>query len=109
MCSNAGWTTRTWAQTNMPAQLTAAIDELAAAVGADADADSADIAERLVHAWAVIAAAYPELATRTARYTRSAPGDTASPPVRQFGAPDATAQSDGRPAPDAPRSVLECP
>jgi hypothetical protein len=71
MCSNARQAPRTWAQAELPAQLAATIDELANAASADADAVSADVTERLVRAWAAIAAAYPELAARAARYARS--------------------------------------
>lgn len=71
MCSNVGRTARTRTEAELSAQLAAVIEDLAATVGPDADAASVDVAERLVRAWAMITAADPELAARTARYSRS--------------------------------------
>lgn len=66
---------------DLATRLATAIDELAAAVSAEQDAadrdttspDAADrdLAERVASAWAMIAAADPELAARTARYSPS--------------------------------------
>jgi hypothetical protein len=71
MCSNVGRPGQARSEAEVSAQLAAAIDELAATVGADADAASADVADRLVRAWAIVTAADPELAARAARYSRS--------------------------------------
>jgi hypothetical protein len=75
MCSNASQSGPARAEAELAAQLAVTIDEfavtideLAAAASSDADAASPDIAERLVRAWAMIKAADPELAARTARY-----------------------------------------
>lgn len=62
--------------TGLAATLSLALDELAAqlacacASGADAGADATgpELADRLAGAWAMIAAADPEIAARTARY-----------------------------------------
>jgi hypothetical protein len=52
-------------------RLSAAIDELAAAAtSASGPADDQELAARLAAAWAMIAAADPELANRAARYSR---------------------------------------
>jgi hypothetical protein len=59
----------TLAEAELATMLAAAIDELAAA--ADEDAAGSDVAARLAWAWAMIAAADPELAARTARYSHS--------------------------------------
>jgi hypothetical protein len=59
----------TLAEAELATMLAAAIDELAAA--ADQDAASSDVAARLAWAWAMITAADPELAARTARYSHS--------------------------------------
>jgi hypothetical protein len=73
MCSNA---VRLDPAAELAGKLAAAIDSLAAA-GADeggtdeGGASGADLASRLASAWAMIAAADPELAARTARYSRS--------------------------------------
>ncbi len=50
-------------------RLAAAIDELAATAAGDDSAVDSDLAQRLARAWAMIAAADPELAARTARYS----------------------------------------
>jgi hypothetical protein len=68
MCSNGGRSNTRRAEAELAARLAAAIDELASAVRADQDVASPDVAEHLVRAWAVITAADPELAARTARY-----------------------------------------
>ena len=71
MCSNDS-------AASLAARLGSAIDELAAAAGATGAAGPAgaadqladcDVAARLAAAWALIAAADPELAERTARYS----------------------------------------
>jgi hypothetical protein len=59
------------AKAALAARLAAAIEELALATGADADAASPDVASRLAQAWAMITAADPELAARTADYSGS--------------------------------------
>lgn len=59
------------AAADLATQLAAAIDELAAAAGGSHDAAAPDLADRLASAWAMITAADPELAARTARYSRS--------------------------------------
>jgi hypothetical protein len=52
-------------------RLSAAIDDLAAAASSTSvPADDQDLAARLAAAWAMIAAADPELASRAARYAR---------------------------------------
>jgi hypothetical protein len=56
---------------NVAARLAKAIDELAAAASAGDAADGPELAARLADAWAEITAADPELAARTARYSRS--------------------------------------
>jgi hypothetical protein len=56
------------ASTDLAARLARTIDELAAA--ASAGPDAADFAALLATAWATVAAADPQLAARTARYTR---------------------------------------
>ena len=66
MCSNGGRT-----ETDIATRLAAAINELAAAATGDQDAADDNLAERLARAWATIVAADPELAARTARYSRS--------------------------------------
>jgi hypothetical protein len=67
MCSNAGSPD---SAADLATRLTAAIDALAIA-GDDADDDEAALAARLAGAWALITAADPELAARTARYSGS--------------------------------------
>jgi hypothetical protein len=69
MCSNAGQPVLP--EADLATRLAAAIEELAAAASAEQDAAGADVAERLARAWAMIAAADPELAARTARYSPS--------------------------------------
>jgi hypothetical protein len=66
MCSNGGHT-----EADIATRLAAAINELAAAATGDQDAAGGNLAERLARAWATIVAADPELAARTARYSRS--------------------------------------
>ena len=58
-------------ETDVATRLAAAIDELAAAARAGDDANGPELAARLAGAWAMIAAADPELAARTARYSPS--------------------------------------
>ncbi len=67
MCSNVSQASAARAEAELAARLVATIDEVAAA-SADPDADGPDVAERLVRAWAMLTAADPELAARTARY-----------------------------------------
>jgi hypothetical protein len=55
-------------QADLAARLARAIDDLAAA--ANASAEGEDLAVLLARAWAVVAAADPQLAARTAHYTR---------------------------------------
>jgi len=66
MCSNGGHT-----EADIATRLGAAINELAAVATSDQDAAGGNLAERLARAWAMIVAADPELAARTARYSRS--------------------------------------
>jgi hypothetical protein len=54
------------AQSDLAARLARAIDDLAGAAGAG----DQEVAELLAGAWAIVAAADPKLAARTARYTR---------------------------------------
>jgi hypothetical protein len=83
MCSNAA---RLDPAAELAGRLAAAIDSLAAASADDGGTEDggtedggtggggtggADLASRLASAWAMIAAADPELAARTARYSRS--------------------------------------
>jgi hypothetical protein len=68
MCSNAR---QPDSAADLATRLAAAIDALTSA-GEDADeAAESDLAVRLASAWAMITAADPELAARTARYSRS--------------------------------------
>jgi hypothetical protein len=68
MCSNAR---QPDSAADLATQLAAVIDDLAAA-GDDNDVDARrDLAVRLASAWAMITAADPELAARTARYSHS--------------------------------------
>jgi len=68
MCSNAR---QPDSAADLATQLAAVIDDLAAA-GDDYDDDARrDLAVRLASAWAMITAADPELAARTARYSHS--------------------------------------
>jgi hypothetical protein len=66
MCSNEGRVVPPRADSELAARLAAEIDDLAAA--ADADAASSDVTSRLARAWAMITAADPDLAARTAEY-----------------------------------------
>ena len=52
---------------DLAAHLGNAIDELAAGIGTD-ESGGSQIAQRLARAWALITAADPEMASRTARY-----------------------------------------
>jgi hypothetical protein len=56
---------------DLAVRLAAAIDSLAAAGAEDDGMAGEDLAARLAGAWAMIAAVDPELAARTARYSRS--------------------------------------
>ena len=58
------------AEADLAARLARAIDDLAAAAATGAGADDQDLAALLAQAWAMVAAADPSLAARTARYTR---------------------------------------
>jgi hypothetical protein len=69
MCSNGDYGAPTGAESGLAARLAAEIDEVAAA--ADVDAASPDVTSRLARAWAMITAADPDLAARTAEYRRS--------------------------------------
>lgn len=69
MCSNVGHIGPTRAEAELAARLAAAIDELAAA--AEASEPSEDVVSHLARAWAMITAADPDLAARTAGYSRS--------------------------------------
>jgi len=66
MCSNASSCESQLVE--VAAVLAQAIDELAAAAAAG---DDAELNARLASAWAMIAAADPELAARAERYSRS--------------------------------------
>jgi hypothetical protein len=69
MCSNAGYGARAGTESGLAARLAAEIDAIATA--ADADAASPDVTSRLARAWAMITAADPDLAARTAAYRGS--------------------------------------
>ncbi|HEY2078525.1 MAG TPA: hypothetical protein VGH53_19520 [Streptosporangiaceae bacterium] len=69
MCSNAGPSEPTAADT--AAAVAETVDTLAAAITAGDDATGPEFAVQLADAWAMIAAADPELAARTARYSPS--------------------------------------
>ena len=69
MCSNAGPQEPTAADT--AAAVAEAVDTLAAAITAGDDGTGPEFAAQLAGAWAMIAAADPELAARTARYSPS--------------------------------------
>jgi hypothetical protein len=69
MCSNAGPHEPSAADT--AAAVAKAVDTLAAAITAGDDTAGPEFAARLADAWAMIAAADPELAARTARYSHS--------------------------------------
>lgn len=66
MCSNASLPDPA---ADLATRLAAAIDDLAAAGDDYDDAAQRDLAVRLASAWAMITAADPELASRTARYS----------------------------------------
>jgi len=57
------------ADADFAARLGMAIDELAAAASQQDDSAAAELAQRLARTWAMIAAADPDLAARTARYS----------------------------------------
>jgi hypothetical protein len=59
------------AAADLATRLAAAIDALTFAEDDADDAAGSDLAARLASAWAMITAADPELAARTARYSRS--------------------------------------
>jgi hypothetical protein len=67
MCSNA---LRRAGDEGLAGRLGSAIDDVAAAVNAGEQAPDRDLSARLAAAWALIAEADPELADRTARYSR---------------------------------------
>jgi hypothetical protein len=69
MCSNGGSHEPTAADT--AAEVARTADTLAAAMTAGDDATAPEVAAQLAGAWAMIAAADPELAARTARYSLS--------------------------------------
>jgi hypothetical protein len=69
MCSNGGQRVPSAADTAAAVARTA--DTLAAAITAGDDATGPEFAAQLAGAWAMIAAADPELAARTARYSPS--------------------------------------
>ena len=69
MCSNAEPRRATAADT--AAAVAETVDTLAAAITAGDDATGPEFAAQLADAWAMIAAADPELAARTAGYSRS--------------------------------------
>jgi hypothetical protein len=69
MCSNDGPQEPTAADT--AAAVAEAVDTLAAAITAGDDGTGPEFAAQLAGAWAMIAAADPELAARTARYSPS--------------------------------------
>jgi hypothetical protein len=72
MCSNVGDTGQpAQPESALAARLAVAIEELAAAASSDNDAIADDLAARVAGAWALVTAADPELAARTARYSRS--------------------------------------
>ena len=58
------------AESDLATRLARAIDDLAAAAAGGADTEDGDLAGLLARAWATVAAADPQLAARTARYTR---------------------------------------
>jgi hypothetical protein len=57
-------------ESDLAARLARAIDDLAAAAASDGAAADTDLAGLLARAWAMVTAADPGLAARTARYTR---------------------------------------
>jgi hypothetical protein len=75
MCSNLGPADQVprvrLTEADLATRLAAAIDELAAAATREQDPADSGLAERLARAWAIIVAADPELAARTARYSPS--------------------------------------
>jgi hypothetical protein len=71
MCSSASQPQPTESpESALAARLAAAIDDVASAARAENDAADSVLAERLAQAWAMIAAADPELAVRAASYSR---------------------------------------
>jgi hypothetical protein len=70
MCSIArGADTNDSATGDLAATIARMIDAVADAAGAPEDVECPDIAARLASAWAIIAAADPEIAARSARYS----------------------------------------
>jgi len=69
MCSNTR--SREPSGADAAAAVAKAVDTLAAAIMAGDDATGPEFAAQLASAWAMIAAADPELAARTARYSLS--------------------------------------
>ena len=69
MCSNA--TSPEPSAADTAAAVAKAVDTLAAAITAGDDATGPEFAAQLADAWAMVAAADPELAARTARYSHS--------------------------------------
>jgi hypothetical protein len=69
VCSNAR--SREPSVADTAAAVAKAVETLAAAITAGDDATGPEFAAQLASAWAMIAAADPELAARTARYSRS--------------------------------------
>ncbi len=67
MCSNASGRPEDEA---LAGRLGSAIDDVAAAAGSDGQVPDGDLTTRLAAAWALIAEVDPELADRTARYSR---------------------------------------
>jgi hypothetical protein len=70
MCSNVSDSAPREEDHALAARLGNAIDDLAAIAGSGAHEHSRDLASRLAATWAIITAADPELADRTARYSR---------------------------------------
>jgi hypothetical protein len=68
MCSNV--VPRREPEDDLAGRLSAVIDELAAAAGAGERPANDDLTARLAAIWALIAEADPELAERTAKYSR---------------------------------------
>lgn len=82
MCSNGGGggADRHDSAADMAARLNRVIEEVAAAVGSADQLTEGEVASRLAGAWAVVAAADPELDAHVARYgPRLAHPDSGSP------------------------------
>jgi hypothetical protein len=72
MCSTVNPSEDATAQpADLATQLAAAIDECAAAADGERGAPGPDLTARVATAWAMLAAADPELAARIARYATS--------------------------------------